>query len=145
MARSIFPTTYLTLCVILMVGLDFVYSLPVLGAKYNLLGGGLIILGIFLNLWADQIFKKERTTVKPNETPGQMIVKGPFKVSRNPMYLGMVLGLLGIAILLDSAISFLFPILFVLIIERKFIPVEEQALEKRFGKEYLNYKKRVRR
>jgi len=46
-----------------------------------------IILGISLNIWADQLFKKKQTTVKPYESPSQFIEEGPFKISRHPMYL----------------------------------------------------------
>jgi len=61
------------------------------------------------------------------------------------MYLGMMSILLGVAIFLGSLIAFAFPIIFVMIMERRFIPLEEKNLEKKFGNQYIDYKKRVRR
>ena len=61
------------------------------------------------------------------------------------MYLGMNLILWGISILLGSLITFIFPIVFIILIKRLFIEFEENNLEKRFGKRYIDYKKKVRR
>jgi protein-S-isoprenylcysteine O-methyltransferase Ste14 len=61
------------------------------------------------------------------------------------MYLGMMSILLGVAIFLGSLISFAFPIIFIIIMEKLFIPLEEKNLEKKFGNQYIDYKKRVRR
>ena len=61
------------------------------------------------------------------------------------MYLGMLAILLGTAIFLGSITVLIPPVVFIIIIERLFIPVEEKNLEKKFGNKYLEYKKRVRR
>ena len=61
------------------------------------------------------------------------------------MYLGMVSILLGIGIALGPVISLVVPILFMIVMEVMFIPFEEKNLEQAFGKEYLDYKKKVRR
>ena len=57
----------------------------------------------------------------------------------------MIIILFGIAILLGSIITFIFPIIFAILLDRFMIPVEEKNLEKKFGKKYLNYKRQVRR
>jgi protein-S-isoprenylcysteine O-methyltransferase Ste14 len=59
--------------------------------------------------------------------------------------LGGVILSLGIAVLLGSLITFVFPIVLLLILDQLYIPVEERKLEETFGKEYLEYKQRVRR
>ncbi len=74
-----------------------------------------------------------------------MITSGLFKISRNPIYLGMLLILLGEAILLGSIITFIFPLLFIISTNVAVIPIEEKMLEKRFGKKYLDYKNKVGR
>jgi len=61
------------------------------------------------------------------------------------MYLGMVLLLLGVAIVHGTLISFAFPVVFGILMELLFIPFEEANLERIFGKQYLEYKQRVRR
>ena len=70
---------------------------------------------------------------------------GPFRISRNPTYLSGVILLFGIAILLGSLITFAFPIALILILNGLYIPVEEAELEERFGTEYVEYKRKVRR
>ena len=112
---------------------------------FNFIGIVLIALGIGVNIWADNLFKKQNTTVKPYERPSALQVAGPFKISRHPMYLGMAMILFGVSFILGSAIAFLFPVIFIYIINTAFIPVEEDNLTKVFKKEYLMYKKNVRR
>jgi len=61
------------------------------------------------------------------------------------MYLGFILILIGVATLLGSLSAFVTPILMFIILEIKFIPMEEKNLEKAFGKEYFKYKHKVRK
>ncbi len=95
-------------------------------------------------MWADGLFKRKNTTVKPFEKSSALILEGPFRFSRHPMYLGMVIALLGVAIILGSLITFLVPIAFFVSMQIVFIRHEEKALEQTFGQEYLDYKNRVR-
>lgn len=112
---------------------------------YNLLGIGVIVVGLFIMIWGVKAFQKLETPLIPGEKPKKVVIKGPFTFSRNPMYLGFVIFLLGIAILLGSIIAFISPIGFFLIIHFFFIPFEEKLMEKTFGKKYIEYKKSVRR
>lgn len=103
------------------------------------------VIGGILNIWTDQLFKKNKTTVKPLEKPSAFIQTGPFKISRNPMYLGMTILLIGIGFVLGSIISFVGFILFIIAMEIAFITQEEQSMQEQFGEEYLAYKKKVGR
>jgi protein-S-isoprenylcysteine O-methyltransferase Ste14 len=146
MKSRIEPPAYFFICLVLLIGLHF--TLPVtrvMVSPYRYLGIVSIGFGIVLNLWTDSLFKKHKTTVKPYENPAHLEVLGPFRISRHPMYLGMVAVLLGIAIALGSLVTFILPIVFVILMERLFIPFEEQNLERVFGKQYRNYKEKVRR
>jgi len=111
---------------------------------YRYAGILLIGIGIWLNIWGDGLFKREKTTIKPFEQSSVLIVEGPFRFSRHPMYLGMVAILLGVAIICGSLITFVAPITFFIIMSVVFVPVEEKAMEVTFGNEYLEYKARVR-
>lgn len=113
-------------------------------APYRFIGILLLGIGIWLNMWADGLFKRKNTTVKPFEKSSALILEGPFRFSRHPMYLGMVIALLGVAIILGSLITFLVPIAFFVSMQIVFIRHEEKALEQTFGQKYLDYKKRVR-
>jgi protein-S-isoprenylcysteine O-methyltransferase Ste14 len=68
-----------------------------------------------------------------------------YRVSRNPMYLGMVVVLLGIAVLFGNISPFISIPIFVWLIQKNFIRLEEAALEKTFGDEYREFKNVVRR
>jgi protein-S-isoprenylcysteine O-methyltransferase Ste14 len=110
-----------------------------------LLGGGLVGLGIALNLWSDQQLKRARTTVKPHGEPTTLVAGGAFRLTRNPMYLGMALILAGAAVALGSLIALACPLLFAVLVERWFIRTEEANAEAAFGDAYLAYRGRVRR
>jgi len=104
-----------------------------------------IIFGIIIDVWADLLFKKHKTTENPYKKPSSLVNSGPFKISRHPMYLGMTLILLGISIILGSLIAFVFPFVFFLIMEFVYILYEEKNMEKIFKKQYKIYKKNVRK
>lgn len=145
-ARRFLPPTYCLICLLAALALHFLLPiLRIIPAPYVYLGIPLIILGIGLNIWADGLFKRRATTVKPFEASSALIKEGPFRFSRHPMYLGFVALLLGAAVLLGSLAAFLGPIAMIIAMETLFIPHEERSLEETFGKEYLDYKQRVRR
>jgi protein-S-isoprenylcysteine O-methyltransferase Ste14 len=140
------PLTYFLLAIILSVALHFLLPLQqVIVFPWRLVGLVSLLVGIVLNLLADQALKKHGTTVKPFEKSRALVTDGVFRISRNPMYLGMTLVLLGIALLLGSltplAVVILVPILF----DRVFISPEEKMLEQTFGDPFREYRKRVRR
>ena len=90
-------------------------------------------------------FKKSATAIRPFEPSTTLVKGGPYRFTRNPMYLGMVLILIGTAIYLGSLTPwFVIPVFF-LIIQEWFIKHEEPFLENIFGKEYQDFKTKVRR
>ncbi|KGP71302.1 methyltransferase family protein [Pontibacillus yanchengensis] len=144
--RRIMPPTYFLMYLLLSLILHF--TIPVMmfiTFPFNLIGIVLLIIGIGINIWADQLFKKYETTVNPFEESNSLTKEGPFVYSRNPMYLGFLSMLVGVSLLLGSLTSLLGPILFFIVINTVFIRYEEQDLEKTFGEEYMKYKQRVRR
>ncbi len=102
-------------------------------------------IGIALNVIADRQFKKHGTTVKPFEPSTALVVDRVFGLSRNPMYVGMVLILAGIAIGLGSLTPIVILPVFALWLDRNFISPEEPLLVAQFGEPYLEYRRRVRR
>lgn len=83
--------------------------------------------------------------MKPYEESKDLVTDGIFRISRHPMYLGMVLILLGISILLSSLTPFIVVTTFAVIMETVFIRVEEQMMQETFGLEYVEYKQKVRK
>lgn len=144
--KKIMPPTIFYAFAILIAVLYFVFPIKrIIPFPYNYFGWLLIWFGIFINIWAWAIFRKKQTTLNPFKKPTKFDVSGPFKFTRNPMYLGMTLVLLGMSICFASLSTFIFPILYIIIIKIYYIPFEEKTMEKEFGKKYLDYKKKVRR
>lgn len=140
------PTTYFWCLLLISIILHFVFIMTkFIFVPYSYLGWLFIAIGAILAIWPDFIFRKNKTTVKPHEKPTKLITSGPFRISRHPIYLGFTLILLGVSTIHGTIVSFIFPLLFALIMEFKFIRMEERKLEKAFGKQYLDYKKRVRK
>ncbi|MBN2620757.1 isoprenylcysteine carboxylmethyltransferase family protein [candidate division WOR-3 bacterium] len=146
MLRRIMPTTYFLIALVLSIILHFVFPIiRFIYPPYIYIGYLLILFGGVVNIWTDIQFKKQKTTVKPHIMPTSLETSGPFRISRHPMYLGMTSVLLGAAFLHGSLTGFLSPAIFIIIMERVFIPIEEENLSKAFGQHYLAYKKKVRR
>jgi len=82
---------------------------------------------------------------EPFQTPSTLVVEGPYKFSRNPIYLAVTILLIGLAILVGSLSIFIVAIVLFIIFQKWFVGWEEKKLEEVFGEEYLEYKKRVRR
>ena len=142
--HGIMPPTYFILTLIASVALHFAYPMDRV-LNFPKIGFSLFLFGVILNLWTDKLFKEGETTVKPFEDPSLLITSGPFRFSRHPMYLGMASILLGIAFILGTVVAFVYPFLFVVTMEIMFILYEESDLERVFGDEYLDYRRRVRR
>jgi len=111
---------------------------------YNLFGLVFCATGGIIVLFAKPLFSKHKTTHGFTESTA-IISEGIFAHSRNPLYLGMICTASGVSILSTNVLS-LFPALSLwAIIQYKFIPFEEQKMEKEFGENYLEYKRKVRR
>jgi len=144
--KSPLPPTYFIILLLLSIGLHFIFPIKtIIPFPFNFLGFIFIVFGSVINILADSLLKKNDTTVKPFEKPSNLVLKWPYSISRHPIYLGFTLVLFGLSVLLGSITAFLSPFLMIIIFEKKFIPFEEKNLEGAFGKEYLNYKKRVRK
>ena len=101
--------------------------------------------GLVLAASAVISFKKAGTAIKPFESSTVLIKDGLYRYTRNPMYLGMVILLIGVASYLGSLTPYVVIPVFFLIIQQCFIKHEEPFLENIFGQEYLDYKDKVRR
>ena len=142
----ILPPMYLFTSLASMVLLHFfipVYQL--ISYPWNAAGMLPLVLGMTLNISADRAFKKTGTTVKPFEVSTTLVTSGVFRYSRNPMYLGMVMILTGVALLLGALSPFIIIPVFAMTMDRVFIVSEENMLDQRFGSKWKQYKANVRR
>ena len=110
-----------------------------------ILGGVLLVAGIVLLFSFERAFQQRRTPANPWRPTTAIATDGPYRLTRNPAYVGMALVYIGIA-LCSQALWVLLPLPVVLaIIDRGVIAREERYLERKFGQEYLDYKQNVRR
>lgn len=114
-------------------------------APWTYLGLLFMAAGFTMAIVSAGAFVRAGTPVVPFRETTALVKTGFFRFTRNPMYLGMVLVLLGVNVLLGSLSPFVFLPLFIWIIQRRFIDHEEKLLEQKFGPDYIQYKKRVRR
>ena len=102
--------------------------------------------GIFLAAWGRSTFAAAGTEIIPaSATNKKLVTSGPFRFTRNPMYLGVVLLNLGIAFYAGTLPFFVVPILLFLLCNFVFIPFEEAKMQRQFGNQYTDYLRRVRR
>ncbi len=105
----------------------------------------LIILGVVIIGSKAVAFRRAATTVIPFEESSSLVVSGLYRYTRNPMYVGMVIILLGVATLTGSLSPFVGPVVFIPLLNSRVIRHEETMLESQFGQDYNNYKAQVRR
>ena len=107
----------------------------------------LVFVGVSAGLAGVVSFRRAKTTVNPLKpaAASSLVNSGIYRMTRNPMYLGMLLQLLGWAVYLSNAVAFLFVPLYVLYLNRFQIAPEEQALFALFGADFTAYKDKVRR
>jgi protein-S-isoprenylcysteine O-methyltransferase Ste14 len=105
----------------------------------------LLSMGAALAVWALALFRNRRTPVYPTTTPTALVTSGPFRFTRNPMYLGIVLILFSLVLLIGSLPMLVAPVLFLLVMNLYYLPFEEAKMGKLFGEAYTTYRQRVRR
>ena len=144
--NPILPPTYLLISLLLMIAVHFAVPIYLITTSpWKLFGLIPVVLGLFISVRADAQFKRIATTIQPYEKPSAMVIDGWFKVSRNPMYLGFILVLVGVSILLGSLAPFLVIVPFTIILQLKFIQFEEKMMAETFGDVWNQYLQNVRR
>jgi protein-S-isoprenylcysteine O-methyltransferase Ste14 len=111
----------------------------------TLVGGVLIVLAIINDVWCFALFIAARTTVMPNRAATRMVTAGPYRFSRNPIYLSHVVLTGGIGLIAQSPFVLLLLPVLVLAFARLSILPEERYLERRFGDDFRAYAARTRR
>ena len=105
----------------------------------------IVVVGASLARWAHRHFLRHATNALPWRPTNTLVPSGPYRFTRNPMYLGMAGILLGAAVYMGSITPFIVIPAFMALISERFIVPEEAKLEATFGRAYLDYKARVPR
>ena len=130
-------------------GLQHLLGLPVpqppLREALHVAGTVLANAGLVLSLWCFALFARRRTTILPGAAPARLVRGGPYRFSRNPIYLSLVLSYAGLALMLDLPWALLLVLLPLAVMQRAIIPFEERQLRLRFGPDYAAHAARTRR
>ena len=124
------------------------FGLPIaqpIREPYRYAGAVLIALAVALGFWALALFRRAGTGVVPFSEATTLVVRGPYRFTRNPMYLAMAGILVGTAMWLGSVTPWLVLPAFMALIAERFIAPEEAMLERVFGESYARYRATVRR
>lgn len=131
--------------IVIQLGYPISISSPLIQVITRILGAALLVVGVAIVIWAQLIFHREHTTTDPSQTSLKLITWGPYRFTRNPMYIGLFLAFIGI----DGILTFVWSLILLLpvlyYVNWIVIPVEETQLMKTFGKTYEDYCKKVRR
>ena len=102
--------------------------------------------GLLLGSWGERTFAAEGTDILPaSPTNKKLVTRGPFRYTRNPMYLGLVMMALGFALYFGTVAFYVVPVLLFLLCNFSFIPFEEAKMQRQFSDQYTDYIRRVRR
>lgn len=108
-------------------------------------GGVLVLVGAAVALSAIAQFRIYRTTIRPDRASSAFVTGGPFRITRNPMYVGLAIFYAGVAVAAQSLWALAFLPLVLWVIRSRVIAHEEAFLARRFGQDYERYMARVRR
>ncbi len=149
-AVRVFPPGVPLVTVLVGVGLNYLWPINLgvaLAAPERYWLGGLIVAGSFLGIgvWSALLFRRTGQSPNPWKDTPRIVERGPFRLTRNPMYLQMLLICLGIAIILSNVWILVLTPVCAWVLHRFAIKPEEAYLERKFGDAYLAYKRRVRR
>ena len=129
------PPVYMAIAIMTVIILSWIGNAigAVLGAWFW--GALLMVAGIGLIGWSVYLFREYQTTIIPRQTADALVMDGPFLISRNPMYLGMVLITLGLGMILGPLIAYVPAFVLAVFLDRNFIAKEEEKLKAQFGTE----------
>jgi protein-S-isoprenylcysteine O-methyltransferase Ste14 len=129
--------------------LDHAFPLPIAGPAARPatepVGWLLVALGSSVSGWGLATFRNAGTPIRPDRPVSVLVTHGPFRLSRNPIYLGLSLVYLGVTVLVDSGWPLLFLPIVIAILHLTVIRLEERYLAATFGIAYDEYRRRVRR
>ena len=148
MSRKKGPTPVLICSVLIffqIIGLDYLIVLSLNNGASSLIGLSALLMGVIIILFSVLEFKRNKTTINPFKSSSVLITNKLYSYTRNPMYLGMLIILLGNGLILSNLGTIFIAFLFIPIMNMRVIKYEEIMLDIEFTERYKSYKQRVRR
>jgi protein-S-isoprenylcysteine O-methyltransferase Ste14 len=144
--RIVYPPMWLVIGIVAIFALnEFLPGPRFTGTASQVLGGVLLVAGLALLILAGGLFKRAGTDMIPFRNVTALVTTGVYAWTRNPMYLGMALVLLGTAVTVGATTALVVPPVFMAIIELRYIRPEEAMLRQLFPDDFPAYCQRVRR
>jgi protein-S-isoprenylcysteine O-methyltransferase Ste14 len=141
------PPIWTVLFLILTAGANYLAGWPTVSTAHSLsVGIALIAVSFIAPVWALILFRSEDTQVSStSETNNKLITSGPFRFTRNPMYLGLLILSVGVALATGAILMFIVPLLVFATANWVHIPFEEAKMRRQFGQSFDAYTREVRR
>ncbi len=126
-----------------LVPLPWIYGLAALEA--TAMGVTMIVAAVAIDIWAALVFRKHKTTIQPHQRSTRLVTRGPFRFSRNPIYVGNLMVVAGLGLVLSNLWLLIATPVLGFALHKLAIAREEQHLEELFADQWRDYKARVRR
>jgi protein-S-isoprenylcysteine O-methyltransferase Ste14 len=141
-----FPPLIFVMCAVLGIALNSAFPIRVLApVPSRIAGATLMCMAGCIASWAQRVMKKAGTNIRPDKPALTIVSAGPFRLSRNPMYVSLCLLQLGFALLINGLMPLLLVIPLALMLHFGAVLREERYLAAKFGEPYATYRNRVRR
>jgi protein-S-isoprenylcysteine O-methyltransferase Ste14 len=131
------PPVWTLIAIAATVGLHYLYPLVIF--NFRAIDMGMMMAGLYLIVAPVVWFKRKKTTIIPRQKPAALISEGPFRLSRNPMYLGMVVLTFGIGVTLGSIQAVIPAIWLFFFLQKNYVIPEERKLREGVGREAEDY------
>jgi protein-S-isoprenylcysteine O-methyltransferase Ste14 len=143
----IHPPIALGMALVIAFALNWIYPLPFIPPEvpHLELGLVLILLALLLVRWSVQTFRNAKTNILTSQSTTTIVSTGPFAHSRNPIYVGALVGVIGFAAAANSLWFLVALVVIAFVLRYGVIAREEIYLGRKFGAQYLDYKTKVRR
>ena len=142
------PAVYVALFLVGLI-LERFWRIPIVGdvraPLLSIFGLALVGLGVFVTAWGMLTFRRYKTSILPFRPAAALAMTGPYRFTRNPMYLGMTVAAIGGGVWLNSLWVLVLLVPALAVMRWHVIAREEAYLEQKFGEPYREYKRRVRR
>lgn len=139
------PPVWALFLLVISYGIARAFTLPVL-LRSDAAAFAIFVAGFCLALWGERTFVHAGTELMPaSHSNSKLVMNGPFRYTRNPMYSGLLLAMFAVALYFGSWPFYLSIIVLFVVIQAAFIPFEEAKMERQYGAEFRQYKSRTRR
>jgi protein-S-isoprenylcysteine O-methyltransferase Ste14 len=144
--KKITPPVLFIICIVIMIGFWRMFPMVLfIPFPINLLGILVFAIGLGIAKRGSDVFEKTGTNIETFNNPDILVTDGLFRISRNPMYLGFLTALVGMAVLMGNLSSFLVAFCFFIVTDRWYITFEKNTMTRTFGERYTEYKSTTRR